>query len=85
MTITQPNEQSFTATNKRFAIAGVPPINRGRLCFADTFPAKAGQVMQGGSSVLRMKFSAKHPAIANPRKVRAHPHCHQVSKRHHLE
>ncbi len=33
--------------NKGFAIAGVP-------CFADTF-------VQGGSSVLRMKFSAKTP------------------------
>ncbi len=36
-----------TAGNKGFAIAGVP-------CFADTF-------MQGGSSVLRMKFSANNP------------------------
>ena len=43
------------AANKGFAIAGVP-------CFADTF-------VQGGSSVLRMKFSAKTPAIANPRNV----------------
>jgi len=44
-----------TADNKGFAIAGVP-------CFADTF-------VQGESSVLRMKFSAKTPAIANPRNV----------------
>lgn len=35
-----------TTANKGFAIAGVP-------CFADTF-------VQGGSSVLRMKFSAKN-------------------------
>ena len=40
--------------NKGFAIAGVP-------CFADTF-------VQGGSSVLRTKFSANNPAIANPLK-----------------
>lgn len=38
--------------NKGFAIAGVP-------CFADTF-------VQGGSSVLRMKFSAKTPRHRNP-------------------
>jgi len=37
------------AHNKGFAIAGVP-------CFADTF-------VQGGSSVLRMKFSAKTPRL----------------------
>ena len=41
--------------NKGFAIAGVP-------CIADIF-------VQGGSSVLRIKFSAKTPAIANPRNV----------------
>jgi hypothetical protein len=35
------------AYNSTFAIGGVP-------CFADTF-------VQGGSSVLRMKFSAKTP------------------------
>ena len=42
------------ATNKVFAIAGVP-------CFADTF-------VQGGSSVLRMKFSAKTPRHRKPPK-----------------
>jgi len=40
------------AYNKGFTIAGVP-------CFADTF-------VQDGSSVLRMKFSADKPVIANP-------------------
>jgi len=44
-----------TPANKGFAIAGVP-------CFADTF-------VQGGSSVLRMKFVLKLPAIANPQNV----------------
>ena len=43
-----------TAANKGFAIAGVP-------CFADTF-------VQGGSSVLRMKFSAKTPRHRKPPK-----------------
>lgn len=38
--------------NKGFAIAGVP-------CFADTF-------IQGGSSVLRMKFSANKPRHRKP-------------------
>jgi hypothetical protein len=42
------------AANKGFAIAGVP-------CFADTF-------VQGGSSVLRMKFSAKTPRHRKPPK-----------------
>jgi len=42
------------ADNKGFAIAGVP-------CFADTF-------VQGGSSVLRMKFSAKTPRHRKPPK-----------------
>jgi len=42
------------AANKGFAIAGVP-------CFADTF-------VQGGSSVLRMKFSAKTPRHRKPSK-----------------
>ena len=41
-------------TNKGFAIAGVP-------CFADTF-------VQGGSSVLRMKYSAKNPRHRKPPK-----------------
>jgi hypothetical protein len=41
-----------TAANKWFAIAGVP-------CFADL-------LVQGGSSVLRMKFSANHPRHRNP-------------------
>ena len=36
-----------TTANSTFAISGVP-------CFADTF-------VQGGSSVLRMKFSTKTP------------------------
>jgi hypothetical protein len=40
--------------NKGFAIAGVP-------CFADTF-------VQGGSSVLRMKFSANKPRHRKPPK-----------------
>ena len=39
--------QIRAAANKGFAIVGVS-------CFADTF-------VQGGSSVLRMKFSAKNP------------------------
>ena len=43
-----------TTHNKGFAIAGVP-------CFADTF-------VQGGSSVLRMKFSAKTPRHRKPPK-----------------
>lgn len=38
--------------NKGFAIVVAP-------CFAETF-------VQGGSSVLLMKFSANNPAIANP-------------------
>ena len=42
------------AANKGFALAGVP-------CFADTF-------VQGGSSVLRMKFSAKTPRHRKPPK-----------------
>ena len=42
------------ADNKGFAIAGVPS-------FADTF-------VQGGSSVLRMKFSAKTPRHRKPPK-----------------
>jgi hypothetical protein len=42
------------ADNKGFAIAGV-------LCFADTF-------VQGGSSVLCMKFSAKTPRHRKPPK-----------------
>ena len=42
------------AANMGFAIAGFP-------CFADTF-------VQGGSSVLRMKFSAKTPHHRKPLK-----------------
>lgn len=42
------------AANMGFAIAGVP-------CFADT-------LVQGGSSVLRMKFSAKTPRHRKPPK-----------------
>ena len=45
---------NFTAANKGFAIAGVQ-------CFEDTF-------VQGGSSVLRMKFSAKTPRHRKPPK-----------------
>jgi hypothetical protein len=44
--------RSMPAANKGFAIAGVP-------CFVDTF-------VQGGSSVLRMKFSAKTPRHRKP-------------------
>ena len=47
-------EKRITAANKGFAIAGVP-------CFADTF-------VQGGSSVLRTKFSAKTPRHRTPPK-----------------
>ena len=43
--------------NKGFAIAGVPS-------FADTF-------VEGGSSVLRMKFSAKTPRHRKPPKRQA--------------
>ena len=43
-----------TTANLAFAIAGVP-------CFADTF-------VQGGSLVLRMKFSAKTPCHRKPPK-----------------
>jgi hypothetical protein len=43
-----------TTANKGFAIAGV-------ICFADIF-------VQGGSSVLRMKFSAKTPRHRKPPK-----------------
>ena len=43
------------ADNKGFAIAGVS-------CFADTF-------VQGGSSALRTKFSAKTPRHRKPRNV----------------
>ena len=46
--------QDKAADNMGFAIAGVP-------CFADTF-------VQGGSSVLRMKFSAKTPRHRKPPK-----------------
>ena len=45
---------SKAAANSGFAIAGVP-------CFADSF-------VQGGSSVLRMKFSAKTPRHRKPPK-----------------
>ncbi len=42
----------------------ISPANKGEIagipCYADTF-------VQGGSSVLRMKFCAKHPAIAPPK------------------
>ena len=48
-----------TTDNKGFAIAGVP-------CFADTF-------VQGGSSVLQMKFSAKTPRHRKPPKRYALP------------
>lgn len=47
------------AANKGFAIAGVP-------CFADTF-------VQGGSSVLRIQFSAKTPHHRKPGNVSSNP------------
>ena len=50
--LTQLRTDRKPAANKGFAIAGVP-------CFADTF-------VQGGSSVLRMKFSAKTPRHRKP-------------------
>jgi hypothetical protein len=46
-------KEAHTA-NKGFAIAGLP-------CFTDTF-------VQDGSSVLRMKFSAKTPRHRKPPK-----------------
>ena len=46
------DREKSPAGNKGFAIAGVP-------CFADTF-------VQVGSSVLRMKFSAKTPRHRKP-------------------
>ena len=45
-------DREARTANKGFVIAGVP-------CFADTF-------VQGGSSVLRMKFSAKTPRHRKP-------------------
>jgi len=53
----KPYHLGWTTTHadyKWFAIAGVP-------CFEDTF-------VQGGSSVSRMKFSAKNPRHRNLRK-----------------
>jgi hypothetical protein len=47
-------DERKTTANKGYAIAGVP-------CFADTF-------VQGGSSVLRMKFSANNPRHRKPPK-----------------
>ncbi len=47
------------AANKGFAIAGVP-------CFADT-------VVQGGSSVLRLKLSAKNTPPSPPLSVVGNP------------
>ena len=54
-------DRKARTANKGFAIAGVP-------FFADRFPALAGQVVQGGSSVLRLKFSAKTPRHRKPPK-----------------
>ena len=51
------SDGSLAAHNKGFAIAGVP-------CFVDTF-------VQGGSSVLRMKFGAKNPRHRKPPKRQA--------------
>ena len=51
---TELNGENTAAHNKGFAIAGVP-------CSADTF-------VQGGSSVLRIKFSAKTPRHRKPPK-----------------
>jgi len=50
----QHRTKNTAAHNMGFAIAGVP-------CFAGTF-------VQGGSSVLRMKFSAKTPRHRKPPK-----------------
>jgi hypothetical protein len=47
-------DRKARTANKGFAIAGVP-------CFADS-------LVQGGSSVLRMKFSAKTPRHRKPLK-----------------
>jgi hypothetical protein len=52
--LTEQRTDRRAADNKGFAIAGVP-------CFADTF-------VQGGSSVLRMKFSANNPRHRKPPK-----------------
>lgn len=49
---TQLRTENKPAANMGFAIAGVP-------CFADTF-------VQGGSSVLQTKFSAKTPRHRKP-------------------
>lgn len=54
MTLSITTNRKKPAANKGFAIAGVP-------CFADT-------LVQGGSSVLRMKFSAKTPRHRKPPK-----------------
>jgi hypothetical protein len=52
-----------TTANSTFAIGGVFPKQvRDKLCSADTFLALAGLVVQGGNSVLRIKFSANKPA-----------------------
>lgn len=48
-------ERRRTTANKGFPIAGVP-------CFSDTF-------VQGGSSVLLMKFNAKIPRLRKPQNV----------------
>ena len=55
-----------TAGNKGFAIAGVP-------CFADTF-------VQGGSSVLRIKFSANNPRHRKPPKRWAQYEKYELAK-----
>lgn len=52
--VLQLRTDSSPAANKGFTIAGVQ-------CFADTF-------VHGGSSVLRMKFSAKTPRHRKPPK-----------------
>lgn len=54
------SETNSTAYNKGFSIAGVP-------CFEDTF-------VQGGSSVLRMKFSAKTPRHRPPETLKHNIH-----------
>jgi hypothetical protein len=53
------NDRQQRTANMGFAIAGVP-------CFADTF-------VQGGSSVFRMKFSAKTPRHRKPPKRYGQP------------
>lgn len=59
-------DRKARTANKGFAIAGVP-------CFADTF-------VQGGSSVLRIKFSAKTPRHRKPPKRYRQPSYVLITK-----